>query len=230
MWGMGGSPDSGRIAAARGPANATRRSRPAHALTAGAGLIVCVILALAVLHGFTQYRDAVASARRNAENLTLTLADQTRHAVAAVDQLLAGVDEVLRLVDAAGTGFDDIQSLLVRLQTVAHVEALLLLDARGRLTHRSDRPEREARDFATDPSFRIHAGPMPGPRLYVGEPVLDSVTGRYLLPMSRRLAGRTDEFAGVVVALVEPQQLMQLFGALDVGPGGVVSLWSRTER
>src|SRR6185369_1873155 len=103
MRGMGGSPDSGRSAASRGPADAGRRSRPAHALTAGAGLIVCVILALAVLHGFTQYRDAVAQARRNAENLTLTLADQTRHAVAAVDQLLAGVGEVLRLVDAAGT-------------------------------------------------------------------------------------------------------------------------------
>jgi PAS domain S-box-containing protein len=225
---MGGSPDSGRSAASRGPADAGRRSRPAHALTAGAGLIVCVILALAVLHGFTQYRDAVAQARRNAENLTLTLADQTRHAVAAVDQLLAGVGEVLRLVDAAGTGFDDVQPLLVRLQTVAHVEALLLLDARGRLIHRSDRPERDARDFASDPSFRVHAGPMPGPRLHVGEPVLDPVTSRFLLPMSRRLAGPTEEFAGVVVALVEPQQLMQLFRALDVGPGGVVSLWSRT--
>jgi PAS domain S-box-containing protein len=228
---MDGGPDPGRMTEAKAPrmpADALRRLRPAPALAAGAALLIAIIVALAVVHGLTQYRNSVEQARRNAENLTLTLADQTRHAVAAVDQLLAGVGEGLRLAEAAGAGFVDVQPLLLRLQTVAHVEALLLVDARGRVTHRSDRPDTEPLDLSGDPSFRVHAGALPGPRLYVGEPVLDPGTGRFLLPMSRRLAGPTEEFAGVVVALVEPQQFLQLFRALDVGREGVVALWSRT--
>src|SRR5262249_46248151 len=153
--------------------------------------------------------------------------------VAAVDQLLAGVGEGLRLGDSAGTGFDDVQPLLMRLQTVGHVEALLLLDARGRVVHRSDGADPEPLHLARDPRFPAPAGVVPGPRLpgsglSVGEPVRDPASGRFLLPMSRRLAGPTEEFAGVVVALVEPQQFLQLFRALDVGPSGVVALWSRS--
>jgi PAS domain S-box-containing protein len=212
----------------RVPAETPRRLQPTLVLAAGAALLICTIGVLAVVHGYAQYRQGIEQARRNAENLTLTLADQTRHAVTAVDQLLAGVGEVLRLTEAAGPDFADVQPLLQRLQTVAHVETVLLLDVRGRLTRRSDGAEPEPLDLSGDRCFAVHAGPVPGPRLYVGEPVTDAASGRVLLPMSRRLSGPMEEFAGVAVALVEPQQFLQLFRALDVGAGGVVALWSRS--
>ncbi|MDB5814239.1 MAG: diguanylate cyclase [Rhodocyclales bacterium] len=61
-------------------------------------------------------------------------------------------------------------------------------------------------------------------KLYIGKPLLVRATGRWSIPLSRRLNTPGGAFAGVVVLLVDPEYFARYFSTVSLGEHGVVTL------
>ncbi len=101
--------------------------------------------------------------------------------------------------------------------------AILVLDAAGDviMDSRSITPSRI--NFADRDFFRVHrenarAG------LYVSEPFKDARTGDWMLAFSRRRDAADGSFAGIVVGSMRLAYFRRIFGAVDLGQNGVITL------
>lgn len=98
-----------------------------------------------------------------------------------------------------------------------------ILDANGRVVGSSfstislgiDRSDRE--------HFRTHANSTVD-ELLISKPVILHATGKRAIVLSRRIAAPDGTFAGVIVAMLDPSELIKLIGAIDLGPNGSVAL------
>ncbi len=71
--------------------------------------------------------------------------------------------------------------------------------------------------------FKVHAGQDSG-NLYIGKPIIGTVTKKWAVPMSRRLNHADGSFAGVVVISVDPLSLASDYNSPRFGQQGTVSL------
>ncbi|MGA4475577.1 diguanylate cyclase domain-containing protein [Ectopseudomonas chengduensis] len=60
--------------------------------------------------------------------------------------------------------------------------------------------------------------------LFINQPVLGRVSGRWLIPMSLRIERDDGSFAGVVVMAVRPEDVTRFFQQVDLGPQGLLEL------
>lgn len=60
--------------------------------------------------------------------------------------------------------------------------------------------------------------------LFINQPVLGRVSGRWLIPMSLRIEHEDGSFAGVVVMAVSPEDVTHFFKQVDLGPQGLLEL------
>ncbi|MDN5517161.1 MAG: diguanylate cyclase [Pseudomonas sp.] len=60
--------------------------------------------------------------------------------------------------------------------------------------------------------------------LFINQPVLGRVSGRWLIPMSLRIEHADGSFAGVVVMAVRPEDVTRFFQQVDLGPQGLLEL------
>jgi diguanylate cyclase (GGDEF)-like protein/PAS domain S-box-containing protein len=71
--------------------------------------------------------------------------------------------------------------------------------------------------------FRITAQ-LTTDELYISKPVRIDLTGQQAIVLARRLTAPDGSFAGVITASLDPMQLGNFYGSLDLGEGGIVSL------
>jgi diguanylate cyclase (GGDEF)-like protein/PAS domain S-box-containing protein len=169
-----------------------------------------------------------------------TLAAERRQALAAASvqlqglaqayeaytqQLLQRVDLVTRLAAreaAAPGGLDGAMDLLR--SGLDHQPSLLagyILDPQGRVlaTTRGQR----GLDLGDRAHFRVHRDGAGG-GLYVGRPVQGRVTGRWVVPLSRRIERKDGGFGGVVVVAADPSHFTGFYNEAQLGPRGLTLL------
>jgi PAS domain S-box-containing protein len=198
--------------------------------TDAAGLRTTIIVFAAIIIGLVwglyandQRLDrgvAYENARTNLSNLTRLSAEQTARTFNAMDELI----EIARARYAErGTALDlrALQEFLTRQTGLGKLINLIsIADERGDVVLSTIAAPANIKDRK---HFTVHRD---GSRdeLYISEPVLGRQSGKWSIQLSRRIDKPDGSFGGVIVVSVDPLYFAELYGSIDLGPGGVISL------
>jgi PAS domain S-box-containing protein len=206
------------------------RARPALSrIPLGRALIALglVLVAINVASAVWDVREARERTERRAQrdftNVTHLLAEQTAASLEAVDLILRAVRT--KSVSELAASVPRMRGDLARIPQIA---ALALLDAQGRVLAATSEPPALDAEVAGRAFLAAHRDAR-ADTLHLSGPYgagAEGVQRRFLL--SRRLSGPGGGFGGVVVAAVEVQSFDRLYGAIDLGDGGFITLLSDT--
>jgi PAS domain S-box-containing protein len=199
------------------PCTAGAGWRPGLRLTA----VVAGLSFIAFVVGGLGYRaiearqQALDVAMRTNEALARTLAEHALGTLRGVDEALIGIaDAVTRMPEAGAPGdWRIVEWLNRRLTFLPQVRSIIVTDANGRLLHDSETTRPQRLDLSGQEYFAV-------PRddreqgLYVGRPLPDRDSGRWMLPASRALTDAHGNFAGIVLAIVEPYHFADFYASI----------------
>ena len=192
-------------------------------------LIGCLIgfdLLIIVLAGWTlqqAHQRYVRQAEAITENLAQVLEENLRGTVNQIDLgLLAIKDEFERgdLPASKKRIKDHVQTQLSRVRLLNGVR---LTDTQGNLAQGSNLPTDRLINVA-DRDYFQHLQAHPEAGLFISQPHVGRVTGRWGIQVARRLNNPEGAFAGIVYGTITLDQLAQTFSRVDVGPHGSISL------
>lgn len=194
--------------------------------------LMCLALtALCITFGYVAYQarqDAGRDLSVVAENLVAAVSHD-------VDQNLEMLDSTLRSI-AEGWSDTDIQALAPGLRQRVlfdHISSkhatnwLAVVDEHGIVQAASEQsffkiPTVEDRDY-----FRVHRTST-DIGLFVSKPIISRATGALIVALSRRISKHDGSFGGAAIAIVPLTYLDELYGGLDLGGDGKITLF-RTE-
>ena len=187
---------------------------------------VLVILAFAASSGYDgwrAYRNVLSATEREIDNESKTLAEQTAWTFQAVDLLLEDT-ALWYWTDGLRMTPEHIDEVLAnRALGVRQVRLLTITDARGIQRYRSIGPPPPNLDVS-DRSYFIaqRDGTVAG--LFMSEPLVTRSENRAGIVLSRRLEDDRGAFFGVITAIVDLEDLQQIYRAIELGQGAAIDL------
>lgn len=145
-------------------------------------------------------------------NLILRQAErQIEGTIAAVDQaLLRLIDVLIRHPEWRSAPNKDRHTYLKQIaESLPYVGSLIVVDRLGHMIDSSFDPPIRSFSAINRPYFPFHRD-RPDGGLYVGPLLIGQTTGRWTLPISRRLSDAQGEFDGIVLAGIDPKALAAL--------------------
>ena len=162
------------------------------------------------------YRDAI----RQGSNLTRVLEEYIRRVVKETDSALL----TLRQSYQEDPQHFDIKRWVDRSQSNTELTLNFgIAGPDGSLLQSSLAPLAAPTYVGDRPHFKVQAESTVD-QLHIGAPVVGKISGKLTIELTRRISSADGSFAGTVAASLDVQQLNALFGSLDIGQGGVVSL------
>lgn len=197
-----------------------------------AGLLVWVVIGAAVAGASWQIYSSYERTRLqiDTQNLNLAMALNTyaEGVVTESAMLLEGIVERMELDGMQAPQMRRIQQLAYRQERLLHqLSGLVILDANGRwMMSSSGSPSPEMN--SSDRAFFIHHRDHPSHEIHIGEPIKSRSNGAWVITVSRRIDNSNRQFAGVVVVSLGIEKFLRMFGKMEVGTQGVISLVSST--
>ena len=187
---------------------------------------VLVIVAFAGASAYDSWRSyghALEGTDREISNVAHALAEQTAWTWQAVDLLLR---DTARWYDFASRDvpperIDD--ALASRTVGVRQVRLVTIIDAQGIQRHRSRGSSPPGLSVA-DRSYFIVQRDRTVTGSYTSEPIVTRSENRVGVEISRRLEDRKGEFAGVVTAILDLEDLKHFYQAVNLGKGTAIHL------
>jgi len=188
------------------------------------GLVLVAINVASAVWDVREARERTGRrAQRDFTNVTHLLAEQTAASLEAVDLILRAVRA--KTASEVAASVPGMHGDLARIPQIA---ALALLDAQGHVLAATSEPPALDAEVAGRALLTAHRDAR-ADTLHLSGPYGAGAEGaqwRFLL--SRRLNSPGGGFGGVVVAAVEVQSFDRLYGAIDLGEGGFITLLSDT--
>ena len=157
-------------------------------------------------------------------NLARAMAQHANDTIKESDIALSGVAE---RVEHDGTGPVSLERLRQlfssRLSQLPQLNGLFVFDRNGQLIVSGDPGKPRSYNNADRDYFvfhRTHADRA----TRVGMPLLSRATGKWVVPVSRRIVDADGNFAGVVVATIDINFFLRFYDSLDIGHGGAAAL------
>ncbi|MBI3709570.1 MAG: hypothetical protein HY246_18105, partial [Proteobacteria bacterium] len=168
------------------------------------------------------YEQQLAQAERDTARLARAVEEHAFTSFTAVDAALQTVIARFEKQAPADMGRGYVHGVLKETGTAfPQIRNLAVLGPDGRLSHDS-RALAPISDDSDRDRFDAHRAADTG--LMIGRPYTSPVTGQTLISLSRRLSDADGAFAGVILAVVEPQFLEDFYQVLGVGMRGLVVL------
>jgi two-component system, NtrC family, sensor kinase len=187
-------------------------------------LVLVVGLVCALLLRAIYVRELTQGEERAAE-MALLLEEQTLRHFQAADLVLQHVRDTLLLTEVAHDDPDFRRSLIARLDYLPHVRALFVIGPDGFIIHDTDYPDTPRVSLADRAYFILHQR-NPDIGLHIGTPLISRSLYRPFVSVSRRIDSE-GQFAGVVVAAVEPVFYEQFYADLQLGAQDSIGLYHR---
>ena len=188
---------------------------------------VLLSAAVLVLVSFTLWQsraDTWANAARSSENLVEVIANDIARNFDLYDLVLQDLTDDLFDPGVDRTPAVQHRFLSRALETSAHIESILLLDAAGDVVADSASPEPRSGNFSDRDYFRAQRE-QAGLGSFMSHPYESGLRGGDpSVAISRRIDGPNGDFAGVLVVAVSLRYLQDLFEKIDVGSGGTLVL------
>lgn len=192
--------------------------------------VVCVtLLSLQITRIVDRRAEALAAGKTDTANLAMSLTQHANLTIRAADAALAQIVERLNARDQDQRGGTArIGDWLRReLELLPQATALHIADRTGRTFISAGTNEPQA-DVSGEQFFRNHIG-RDTQALSIGTPILEQVTGRWVIPISRRYNGADGSFAGVATAFLDTGFFQKFYDQLDLGTHGAVMLISAAD-
>lgn len=188
-------------------------------------LVVCLSLSLMTGWKLLAARKAIISnVNVNGLNLAQALVTYSEGIVRQGAMLLNGVVE---RIETEGVGSGSLERLdrVIRLQQRAmpQLSGVTLLDRQGVEIVSSGAAPREVVNGAERVYFAHHRLD-PSRDIFLGPPILDRASQEWVITISRRIDDPHGAFMGVAVAQLGVKNFLDLFGRIDVGEKGSISL------
>lgn len=161
----------------------------------------------------------IAAVHRSNLNLARTLEEHTLRTLKSVDQAVL----FLKFQYEKNRGKVDIAEDVREGMIISSIfNQLGVIDEHGQYIL-SNLPEHKVMDLSDRDHFRVHVG-RDSNQLYISKPVLGRASGRWSIQMTRRINKPDGSFGGVVVVSLDPYYFTQLYGDVQLGGHGVISL------
>jgi signal transduction histidine kinase/CheY-like chemotaxis protein len=186
-------------------------------------LVVVAFAGSSAYDAWRAYNNALAASNREITNVATALAEQTAWTFQGIDLLLSDTARWYQS-DSKKIAPERLDEALAnRSAGVRQIRLVTITDAQGIQRHRS-RGSSPARLDVSDRSYFIAQRDSTAAGLFMSEPVITRSDGRLGIILSRRLEDETGEFAGVVAAVVDLEDLAQFYASVTLGNGGAVQL------
>ncbi|MCL6692872.1 diguanylate cyclase [Pseudomonas sp. R3.Fl] len=187
--------------------------------------MICVSLALLTAWQTWSSRErTLRDVNTDMLNLTQALDSYAEGVVRQCEVLLLDLTDRVESDGLGPAQLARLQGLLERQQKVlSQVVGISLFDAHGRwllVSHGSIPPGANSADRA----FFIHHRDNPSRDIFIGPPIRSRSSGLWVITVSRRLDHPDGSFAGVVATTLGIENFLSLFGRLDIGQHGAMSL------
>jgi PAS domain S-box-containing protein len=187
---------------------------------------VLVILAFAgssAYDAWRAYHNSLVATDRELDNVAKALAEQTAWTWQGIDLVLR---DTARWYQSDGRNIaparlDEV--LASRTAGVRQVRLFTIVDAQGIQRYRSRGSSPPHLDVS-DRSYFIAQRDGTATGLFMSEPLVTRSESRAGVELSRRLDDEAGEFAGVVTAIVDLEDLKQFYGAVNLGGGSAIHL------
>jgi PAS domain S-box-containing protein len=198
-----------------------------------AGILSIAITVFAASTAIWQlHSDRIADAMENTNNLAVTLAAHTARTVQAIDLVLREAQSVVERTGVADSeqfrqrmATEEVHRLLLdQLHTLPQADAISLTDSTGKIVNFSRTWPVPVID-TSDRDFYSHWREHNDGRLFIGVPVVNKVTGAWVLTLTRRINGPQGEFLGIVLGVVEVRYFEDFYRAIRTIEGESVSLF-----
>ena len=174
------------------------------------GLVILAFDGSSAYDAWRSYRYSVTATEREIGNLANALAEQTAWTVQAVDLLLLDTARWYR-TEARSIPPERIEAALaVRTAGLQQVRRVMIVDAQGNQRYRSVRISLPNLNVS-DRSYFIAQRDSAATGLFMSEPLVTRSEGRAAVAFSRRLDDESGNFAGVVTATVDLDDLDQFY-------------------
>jgi len=195
-------------------------------LLVGALLFVAALGLSALYELDRSQREAQQRAAHEIDTLARVFAEQTRRSLQTVDIMLRAVAEAHR--DRTLPPLDSLemhQELAAQRDQFSDVAAIFIVDSRGaRLSSSTSYPPPSGSVSGDDLIQTLRR--RSGDSVFVGESVRWSTTGRWVVPLARRLEGPGGRIDGAVGALLDSSYFDNFYAVVHLEPGTSVSLAS----
>jgi PAS domain S-box-containing protein len=213
---------------------AGRRFRPSPHLFLGGCLFVAITIIAAWIAIWDLHGERIADETKNTKNLAVVLAEQTARAIQAVDLV---VQETQGMILAAGVidphqfrlrlGTEEVHHFLLdRLHGLPQANSIALLDDTGKIVNFSRAWPVPVID-ASDRDFYGYLREHNDPGTFIGVPVVNKVSGAWVIMLTRRVSGPNGEFLGIAAGVVEARYFEDFYQAITTNEGESVSLFRR---
>lgn len=212
--------DTFRTLKAAGPSGAYFRRSVLQRLAVFLALCLpLVVIVVAVEHAQLS-NIAERESRRDLENLSRAFAEEVHATVTTVDMSLLQLRAHWQREHR-----DEFPGIVDELNKELRGRVLLqvaVTDGRGILQF-SSAGNGIGVDLSDREHIRVHLEGR-GDHLFVSQPVLGRVSGRWSVQFTRPVYDRKGLFAGVIVASVAPSYFSRFYSSIDIGPGSSIAL------
>jgi len=186
-------------------------------------LVILAFAGSSAYDAWRSYQYALAATDREIANTANALAEQTAWTLQAVDLLLLDTARWYRS-ESKGIPPERLDAVLEnRTDGVQQVRQVMIVDAQGNQRHGS-RGAASASHNVSDRSYFIAQRDGTATGLFMSEPLVTRSEGRAAVVLSRRLDDVQGNFAGVVTAEVDLDNLEQYYRAVNLGMGSAIQL------
>ena len=222
---------------ARAPANdsepdvAAERMVGRHGLTPAFIVLVTLLVTGASLAVWDSHQTATANYRTNEAKIGLVLAEQTTRALQVVDLVVQNIqrqvsDEGIVSADRFRTFMSNegmYRQLLVRREHMPQLEALVVLDAGGRVIN-SSRAWPPSGAVESDADVFVHFTAVSDNGAYVSLPQKGDAAGDWTVYLARRIVGENGQTIGIVSAAISLRYFSDLFESARPDADGSISI------
>ncbi|MRX11823.1 diguanylate cyclase [Pseudoduganella sp. FT25W] len=190
------------------------------------GVVCLSLVGVDVWRSLNARSEQLAEMERLGANLARAMAQQADDTIKAADTALA---DVVERIETDGTGARALARVQRQMQTqvinLPQLVGLFVYDEQGRWIVNSRGTPGQAYNNA-DREYFIHHRTHPERGPHVGHPVISRSSGRWIMPVSRRLNKPDGSFGGVVLATLDIDYFRRFYQSFDVGARGAVALLS----
>ena len=187
--------------------------------------VCAVILGLQASRIVEQRAEAVAAGKVDSDNIVVSLTDHANLTFRAADTILSGLAERVQAQDHGNSdGEARLKSWFHKvLERHPQIASFSIVDNAGG-TRISSRAEPPRANISDSEYFRQHI--ETNGKFFVGAPIFDADSARWVMPTSRRYNNADGTFGGIVAAFLDTSVLQKFYEQFDIGRDGAILLMS----